>query len=187
MSPMSLVSLSKLSLVKLSLVGIGLAMLPGCPLLDVQADAGEVCLTYPNLHVPAGGGQTSAQLSFEFDDLSNIHDLTDKVDANVELTRAEIHATSGISDFSFIQKVDLTVSSGDATSSLPPLAIVNCDGDCAPDGATLELPASQAQNVIAYLKGNSIKIDLAFQGDIPTTEWTMDVDVCMKAKASYSY
>ncbi|HEY0190850.1 MAG TPA: hypothetical protein VGC42_06975 [Kofleriaceae bacterium] len=177
-------SLARLS--KLSLLGIGLAMLPGCPLLDVQADAQEVCLSYPNLHVPAGGGQTQVQQSFTFDDLSQIHDLTDKVDANVELTRAAIHATSGISDFSFIKAMHLTVSSGDAGSTLPALELYNCDGDCAPNGATLELPAAKAQNVVAYLKGDAIKIDLGFTGEIPTTEWTMDVDVCMKAKASYT-
>lgn len=181
MSPMSI-----LSFTKLSLVGIGLAMLPGCPLLDVQADAGEVCLTYPNLRIPAAGGQTEAQQSFSFDDLSQIHKITDKLDANVQLVRAEIRATSGISDFSFVQAAHLTVSSGDASSSLPPLEIYNCDGDCAPDGDTLELPASKAEDVIAYLKGNSIKIDLGFKGNLPTTEWTMDVDVCMKAKGSYT-
>lgn len=180
-------TMSFLSFTKLSLVGIaGLAMLPGCPLLDVEADAGEVCLTYPNLHVPAAGGETSIQQSFAFDDLSSIHNITDKVDANVELVSASIRATSGISSFQFVQSAHLTVSSGDPTSSLPPLEIYNCDGDCAPDGDTLELPASKAEDVIAYLKGDSIKIDLAFHGDLPTVEWTMDVDVCMKAKGSYT-
>jgi hypothetical protein len=162
----------------------GLSLLPACPLLDVTADAEEVCLTYPNLKVPAAGGETSLDQSFTFDDLSKIHDLT-KLDANLEFTRAQIRATSGIADFSFIHSARLDVSSGDAASTLPTLTMYTCDGDCDPDGATLDIPADTVSNAVDYLRGDSVKIGVAFEGALPTVAWTVDIDVCMKASASY--
>jgi len=181
MSNMSRLAFSKFVVVACA----GLTLLPACPLLDVTADAQEVCLSYPNIKVPAApAGTTDADQSFTFNDLSKIHDLT-KLDANLELVRAEIRATSGISDFSFIDAAHLAVSSGDTGSTLPTVTMFNCDGDCDPNGATLEVPATDVQNVLDYLKTDSIKVDVSFKGQLPTVDWMMDVDVCFKASASY--
>jgi hypothetical protein len=173
------------SAVLFGLGGIGLLALPGCPLLDAEVDAQEVCLTYPNFQVPAAGGQTQLKQSFVFDDLSSVHDLT-KLDANLEFVRAEVRATSGIQSFDFIHAVHIVVASGDADSKLPPMTMYNCDGDCAPDGDRLEVPAAVGADAIAYLRSNSIKIDVDLEGQAPNVAWTMDVDVCMKARASYT-
>jgi hypothetical protein len=168
-------------------LGIGLVMLPGCPLLDIEADVPEVCLSYPNLQIAGVPAQSSIKQTFVFDDLSAVHDLTNKLDANLEFVRAEVRATSGIENFAFVRAVHVVVSSGDAGSTLPPLTMYDCDGDCAPEGNKLEVPASLAHDAIAYLKSDSIVIDLDFQGDVPSSSWTMDVDVCMKARASYTF
>jgi hypothetical protein len=168
------------------LFGVGLGMLPGCPLLDVQVDAPEVCLTYPNLQIPAVTGVSALQKTFVFDDLSSIKDIA-KLDGNLQFIRADIRATSGIDSFAFVEAAHLVVSSGDPASTLPPLTIYNCDGDCAPDGNQLELPAAAANNALAYLRESSIVIDLDFQGQVPEIAWTMDVDVCMKAQAGYTF
>jgi len=164
-------------------LGIGLAMLPGCPLLQVEADVPEVCLHYPNLQVEAPPGLTSAKQSFAFDDLSAVHDLTE-LDANLEFVRAEIHTTGTALDF--IEAVHVVVSSGDPASTLPPLTMYDCDGNCVPEGNKLVVPASLARNAIEYLKSNSIVIDLDFRGQIPAGSWSMDIDVCMKARADYT-
>jgi hypothetical protein len=165
--------------------GVGLFALPGCPLVDLQVDAGEVCLTYPNFQVPASGGQTSIKQSFTFDDLSQFKDLT-KLDANLEFVRAEVRATSGIDNFDFIHAVHIVVASGDPDSALPPMTMYNCDGDCAPEGDQLEIPAAAGNDAIAYLREKSIKIDVDFEGQAPNVAWTMDVDVCVKAHAGYT-
>lgn len=162
----------------------GLAMLPGCPLADVEADVPEVCLTYPNLQVDTPA-QSSVTQSFVFDDLAKVHDLI-KQDASLEFVRAEVRVTSGLDNLEFIQAVKVIVSSGDAGATLPPLTMYDCDGDCAPDGKVLELGAGQAANAIDYLKEDSIKIDLDFRGQIPAASWTMDIDVCIKGSASQS-
>ena len=166
-------------------LGIGLTMLPGCPLLTIEAEVAEVCLSYPNLQVTSPTAQRSIKQSFVFDDLSAIHELAQQ-DADLEFVRAEVRATSGVESFGFVEAVHIVVSSGDPDSALPPLTMYDCDGDCAPAGNKLEVPASLAANAIEYLKSNSIVIDLDFQGNVPESSWTMDVDVCMKARASYT-
>jgi hypothetical protein len=167
-------------------LGIGLVMLPGCPLLSIEADVPEVCLSYPNLQVMTDKNVSSIKQTFVFDDLSAVHEFTDKLDANLEFVRAEVRATSGVDSFAFVQAVRVVVSSGDADSNLPPLTMYDCDGDCVPDGNKLEIPASVGRDAIEYLKSDSIIIDLDFQGEIPASSWTMDVDVCMKGKAAYT-
>jgi hypothetical protein len=160
----------------------GLATLPGCPLADVSADVPDVCLTYPNLQIQTPAVKSATQ-SFVFDDLSKVHDLV-KQDASLQFIRAELRVTSGLEDLDFVQAVHVVVS--DPGTELPPLTIYNCDGDCVPDGNTLELPAGLAQNAIDYLRSNSVQVDLSFVGEIPAASWTMDVDVCMKGSASYT-
>jgi hypothetical protein len=163
----------------------GLAMLPGCPLVDVEADVPEVCLTYPNLQVQTPA-QSSVSESFVFDDLSAVHDVVNQ-DASLEFVRAEIRvADGGLEDLSFVDSVSVVVSSNDPGTTLPKLTMYQCDGDCAPDGKTLKLTAGDSKNVIEYLKANSLKIDLDFHGEIPAASWTMDIDVCLKGSASHS-
>jgi hypothetical protein len=161
----------------------GLAMLPGCPLVDVEADVPEVCLSYPNLQVQTPA-QSSATESFVFDDLSAVHDVI-KEDASLEFVRAEIRVVGGLEDLSFVDSVSVAVSSNDPGTTLPKLTMYECDGDCA-DGKAIKLTASDARNAIEYLKANSLKIDLDFKGEIPAASWTMDIDVCLKGRASHS-
>ena len=176
-------SISKSALV----FGIGLLALPGCPLLDVQVDAQEVCLSYPNLEVPAvAGGQTMLDQSFVFNDLSAVHDVA-KLDANLEFVRAEVTATSGITSFDFIQSAKIVVASADPGTTLPPMTMYDCNGDCAGDTDMIEIPAAIGNDAIPYLRGDSVKIDIKFEGTVPSVAWTMDVNVCMNARAGYSY
>ena len=120
-----------------------------------------------------------------FDDLSAVHDVVDQ-DASLEFVRAEIRVAGGLDDLSFVDAVKVAVSSNDPGTTLPKLTMYQCDGNCAPDGKTLKLTAGDAKNVIEYLKANSLKIDLDFQGEIPAASWTMDIDVCLKGSASHS-
>ena len=162
----------------------GLAMLPGCPLVDVEVDVPEVCLTYPNLQVQTPA-QSSISESFVFDDLSAVHDVV-REDASLEFVRAEIRVASGLDNLAFVDSVKIVVSSNDAGSTLPPMTMYECDGDCAPDGKVLKLSAGGARNAIDYLKQDSIKIDLDFHGEIPAASFALDIDVCLKGSASHS-
>jgi hypothetical protein len=159
----------------------GLAMLPGCPLVDVEADVPEVCLTYPHLQVETPA-QSSISESFVFDDLSAVHDVV-KQDATLEFVRAEIRVTSGLENLAFVDSASVTVSSNDPGTTLPKMTMYECKDDCA-DGKVIMLTAGDAHNAIAYLQSNSLKIDLEFKGQIPAASWIMDIDVCLKGSAS---
>ena len=167
-----------------ALLAFGLAMLPGCPLLEVEAEVPEVCLTYPNLAVQTPELPSISQ-SFVFDDLSKVHDIV-KQDATLEFVSAELRVTSGLDNLAFVHKVDIVVASGDPDTVLPQLTMYHCDGDCAPEGNAITLSAAAGHNAIEYLKEDSIMIDLTFVGEIPAASWTMDIDVCLKGKAGYT-
>jgi hypothetical protein len=161
-----------------------LVVLPACPLLDVQIDVGEVCMTYHDVRVdPTQLGVTSE--SFVLDDLSALDDLLE-LDTNLELTRAEFRATSGVTNLDFINRAHVTIASGNPESALPTLAVVDCDGDCLADGTTLSVPAGVSHDVTEYLRTGSLVVGFDVAGELPQQEWTMDVDVCMRGSVGYT-
>jgi hypothetical protein len=167
------------------LLAVSVVPLAGCPVLNVEADVPEVCLTYPNLAVTATQGQGSLSQRFTFSDLSAVHDLASH-DASLHFVRAAVRVTSGLTSLAFVDALRVVVSSGDPGTTLPPLTMYDCSGDCVAAGDTLELPAAAGNDAIAYLRSSSLVIDLDFQGTIPAASWTMDVDVCMSARAGYT-
>ena len=163
---------------------VGLALLPtGCPLLDVETDVQEACLTYKNVHVDAApAGDTQLSQSFAFDDLGPVHALLDLDDgANVHVVSAKIPAVSGISDFSFVQSAHVGMSN----DTLPELVVYDCTDDCVSADDTLSIPTSVQDNALDYLRGDSVMVDMAFSGTMPNAQWTMNVDMCFDAQAGY--
>ncbi len=163
-----------------------LAALPGCALFDLETDVGEVCVTYPNLAVDVPAASATFTESFAVDDLGAVKDVA-KLDASVKFVRASVRPTSGIDSLAFVSAAHVAVSSGDPASTLPKLDVYSCDGDCVqPDGA-LELPAPADADALAYVKSGSLLVDLSVTGSTPAQHFTVDVDVCMSGKVSYSY
>ena len=158
-------------------------LVPACPLLDVEVEAPEVCLTYPNLMVTGVGGATSLDQSFTLDDLDSIHQLTE-LDASVHFVRAQVRAR-GVADLGFVETTKLTVASDDPDSTLPTLTVYDCEG-CESDAAVLDVPARDQGDALAYVKGDSVVIGVAFTGEMPANDWAMDVDVCFSASAHYT-
>ena len=167
------------------LVVLPVFALAGCPLLDVEVEVGETCLHHQDVHVDGLAAGTSTHQSFVFDDLSPIHDLMD-LDANLRLVRADLHATSGIADFGFVEGAHLAVASGDPDSTLPTLTVLDCTGDCLADGTTLVVPAAVQTDVVDYVRGDSVVVDVQLDGQVPADDWTMDVDVCMSGHFAYA-
>jgi len=167
----------------LSLVA-GLALLPGCPLLDVQADVQDVCVTYPGLQIPAQPPATTAiERSFTVDQLDSFKDLADQ-GFTLAFSHGVARATSGVSDFTFVQHADLAIASGDPSSTLPTLEIFDCDGCASADG-TLDVAAAGSADATAYVASGSLVVTIDLAGTAPTVDWTMDVDVCMTGAGSY--
>jgi len=161
-----------------------LLVLPACPLLDVNAQVQEVCMTYKGVMIPGvPTGQTSIDQSFTLDQLQGAKDLAD-ADAELTFTHAEIRAVSGVSDFSFVQKADVSIASGDPNSTLPTLSVFDCEG-CGTSSPALDVDNAATVPVQDYVKTGSLVVTIALQGTPPANDWVADVDVCMSGSISY--
>jgi hypothetical protein len=161
-----------------------LLVLPACPLLDVQAQVEEVCLTYRGVTIPGVPvGQTSIDQSFTLDQLQGAKDLAD-ADAQLTFTHAEVRAVSGVSGFSFVQKADLSIASGDPNSTLPTVSVFDCEG-CGTSAAALDVDNAATVPVQDYIKTGSLVVTIALEGTPPANDWVADVDVCMSGNISY--
>lgn len=164
------------------------AVLPACSeLAQVDVVVDEVCLTYPDLQVPARVAgltptQTLAQ-SFTFDDLAPLHQLLD-YDANLEFVRAQVR-TSDSDALAGIERAAVGLASADANQTLPRIVAYACDGDCVEPDASLQLPAESVSDALGYLSAKTLAVDLSASGTLPTRAWKMDVDVCMSGRARY--
>lgn len=164
----------------------GLAVLPACPLLDVQASVAESCVTYPNVHVDAAPpGTQSAEERFRLNNLDSLQALTDQ-GFSLEFMRAQIRATSGITDFAFVNKATVTIASGDPASTLPTLEVFDCES-CATAGPTLDLAAATTADAAPYVATGSLSVTANIAGQLPAVAWMMDVDVCTSGSASYTF
>ncbi len=159
----------------------------GCPLLQVDTEVSEVCVTYHDVVIEGvpgqGDGPTELATSVTIDDLGQLTDLVDQ-DDDLAFVRAEIRATDG-TDLGFVDAANVSIASGDPDSVLPTLSVVACDGDCLPNGAVLEIPAAIQHSAVDYVRTGSLAIDLDIVGRAPATDWTADVDVCMTGHLTY--
>ena len=162
-----------------------LLVLPACPLLDVTAQVQEVCMTYSGVTIPGVPvGQTSIEQSFTLDQLQGAADLAN-ADAQLTFTHAEIRAVSGVSGFSFVQKAELSIASGDPNSTLPTLSVFDCEG-CGTSSPALDVDNATTVPVQDYIKTGSLVVTIALQGTPPENDWVADVDVCMSGNISYT-
>lgn len=162
-----------------------LAFVAGCPLLDVQVEVSEVCISYPGNQVePAPAGMTDITSEIRIDDLGKLGALAE-LDAELRFVRAEIRATAGIEGFAFVGGAQVTVASGDPDAALPTVVAYQCaDGGCLPEGAVLALPSDFQQDAVAYLRTGSIVAGLSVHGTLPTQAWSFDLDLCVEGSAS---
>jgi hypothetical protein len=152
-----------------------LLLLTGCPLLEIEASIEEVCVTYRDIQIEGVAGDR-VQHSFTADDLGQLQTFVEQ-DAEMSFTRVAIRAHGGA--FAAVTSARVAVASGDPASTLPTLSIVECDGDCLPDGNTLAIPADTQHSAVEYVATGSLVIDMDLRGQLPAETWTADVDVCM--------
>jgi hypothetical protein len=169
---------------RLSLLA-ALFVLPACPLLEVNAQVEQVCLTYRGVTIPGVPvGQTSIEQSFTLDQLQGAKDLAD-ADAQLTFTHAEVRAVSGVSGFSFVQKAELSIASGDPSSTLPTVSVFDCEG-CGTSAPALDVDNAATAPVQDYIKTGSLIVTIALEGTPPENDWIADVDVCMSGTISYN-
>jgi hypothetical protein len=164
-----------------------LAFEAGCPLLQIEAEVPEACLTYSDVEIDGSLAATSVDKSFTFDDLSEIHDRLAELDAGLAFTRAEVRVKDGVDNLGFVQEFHASVASGDPASTLPTLVLFDCRGDCQATGASLAVDASTVENALEYLQSSSLVLDVKFVGEIPQTMFKLDIDVCVQGHAGYTF
>ncbi|HVK86201.1 MAG TPA: hypothetical protein VM513_18905 [Kofleriaceae bacterium] len=158
------------------------SLLAGC---QVQLDVEEVRLSYRNVEVKGGGnGMGASKHGFTFDDLSALEELVE-LGADIRFAGAELRATSGVDDMSFVDQLQLAVASADPDAGLPALVLYGCKGNCGAHGQGIEMKPEKKPHAGDYLGTGSLLIDLDIVGKLPGKPWTLDVDVVLEAHAEY--
>lgn len=143
-----------------------------------------------DIEVPEGAElEGDTEQSFVLDDFGELKDLLDHdgADANMVVLAATLRARSGFTDFSFLKRATLTLQTTDENSDLPVATIVACDAvDCGSESDAVTLSGNQQESVVEYIRTGSVQFNLAMGGALPLTNWSVDVEVCMEADASYS-
>ena len=154
---------------RIALVGL---LLTGC--ISIEAEIEESCVTRRDIHVD-GVATTSLTKTFLVDDLSDVHRLLEH-DAEIELARADVRATSGVTSLAFVDAAAIAIDN---------VGVYGCDGDCPTTGNALAIPPTSQQSAVELLAAEQIAITLEVTGALPADAWTVDVDVCVRGTLSY--
>lgn len=160
-----------------------LACLTGCPLLDVQAQVDDLCVTQTDITIAGAPIAISGAMTqdFSFDNIDALSKLK-SVDGDVQFARATIVPSGGATDLSFIDSAHLTI----AADAQPAIDAFDCDGDCFDASDELNLNAMAKQNVLEYLKAKTLSGSVTLAGTLPTADWKVDVTVCLKGNVGTS-
>jgi hypothetical protein len=169
---------------------LGLALLPACPLLDLQADVQSACVHYSDVAVdPMPQVTATIEKSFTVNDLDSLKQLADD-GFQLSFASGDVASATGISGFGFVKSADVAVASGDPNSTLPTLEFTctDCGGDSTElDFAPVGSDSGSAATVDAkpYFDSGSLIVTIGLTGMPPSIAWSMDVDVCVTGTASY--
>ena len=141
----------------------------GC--LQIEAEIEESCITREGVKIE-GVDSTVVSRDIVVDDLSDVKRLLE-YNANLEFARAEIRPTSGVTGLDFVELAFVAIEGS---------PVYGCAGTCASGTLDVQVPTSATQ----YFAAESLAIGLTVTGALPKTEWTVDVDVCVRGTASYS-
>lgn len=161
----------------------------GCPLLEVEAEMPEVCMTHKDVEVAGVPADVAMGIdeTFVFDDLSAFDALED-LDADLRFTSATVRATYGVGNLAFISSASVEIASNNPDSTLPTRAIYSCaEGSCPAKDNALAIPVQDQDDALEYIRSGSMSIALQASGNMPTEAWKMDVEICVAGRASYSF
>ncbi len=150
-------------------------LVSGCA-VDLQVD--EVRLSYKNVEVTGipGNAKGAAKHEFAFDDLSALESLVD-AGAEISFVGAELHATSGVDDMSFVDKLQINVAE---------TVLYGCDGTCDIRGRDVDMKPEKKHRANDYVTAGALMIDFDIEGHLPGNKWTLDFDVVLSAELAYA-
>jgi hypothetical protein len=160
---------------------VPLLALAGCPLFSVEGEIPEMCMTFANREVEGVFGPTLTK-TFTYDEPDVFKGFAD-IDATLTSARARLHAVSGVDSFAFLEGVEVKIQSG----GLEPLTIVACaEGACASQTAETEMAADVPESTADYFMTGPIHVTVTLSGELPSSTWFTDVEVCVSGTASAS-
>lgn len=166
---------------------IGLAGLPSaCTLVSAEAEVKEACITRTDITIEPAPELPSVEKSIAIDDLGSLGELADLAD-ELEFLRFGARSMTAYTDLGFVEAASVAIASGDPNSTLPPLVVYDCAGDCALDGTTLSVDAQPGTDAVPYIRDKSLVVDLAFRGTMPTRAIRLTIDVCVTGSFSYEF
>jgi hypothetical protein len=165
----------------------------GC--VSVQAEVPEVMVTQKDLGmeaVPVAGLPPQAlvelmtERSVSLEPCSFPHgpiELPEGLNSNVRTVGVQLVTNRGIEDFSFIRKMDVTISDG----KNPPLKLASFDRDSGDttETNTLTFRTLNATDTLSMWQTEAITFNVDLTGSIPMQAWSMDVIVRFSGDFKY--
>jgi len=152
---------------------------------DVEVKVTDLCVPYNGVTIDGvDPGITELDHQFTYTKLAALQSLAADI-KDLEFISLGATPESGVTSLDFIDAANDTVSSGDPSSPLPTIDVYDCAGDCVPNGNTLEVPAMLETSALAYIETGSIIVDLEIDGQLPTSNWVIDLDACFSGQLDY--
>jgi hypothetical protein len=155
--------------------------------MSVEAEAPEIEITQADVRftgVPFGNDLGSQKKSF-----TGSHpalDLPSELTAEVRAVQVTLKAKSGITDFSFLSRLRVTMQ--DDAKKKEPVDLLHYERDpAATAGAVLSIPAQNPNNLIDQWKSDAAVFGLELEGTLPEQDWTVDVTLSFSGKATWTY
>jgi hypothetical protein len=155
----------------------------------VEAEEPSVCKTVLDQSFPGsplgGSYDVSQEFSYDFGNEIVLSFNGHTVDTNARALNVTLTAKSGISDFSFIDSADATLTA----PGQPDIQIVTYTkpAGSTPSATLVIQGGSDNIDITNYLKNGTIGVRLHFAGSAPPSNFTADVKTCVYAKVKYNY
>lgn len=170
----------------LAALGLAAASSAGCPLVQVEAEIEQVCVTRAGVEVAAAGGAGRAVVRTTTTDLAAARDLLDPRD-EVRFVRFSARAGGGVTSLGFLRAARVHVASADPTSPLPQLLVFECGAECVTAEGGYQAPAVTEANAVDYALADELAFELELEGALPERAWSLDAEVCLSGRVVRSY
>jgi hypothetical protein len=165
----------------------------GCS-ISAQADVPDVEVTQHGISIPGipaqaaallggSGGDMSTNVSFQqsMPDLNLPKDL----DSTVKAVKVDFVAKDGVSDFSFVKSLRVTMTPKGSTSVTELINYEKAQG--AKVGSTLTVDSQNPVNILDQFKVDSATFNVAIGGALPAAAWKFDMVVHFSGEVTYKY
>lgn len=157
--------------------------LGGCPLLQIEADVPEVCVSRTDVAVPGALGQLQTAVKVQLSSIQGLDELTE--DDELRFISFSAHPQDGGQELAGIQSAKVILTASEA-SGLPPIQIFSCAGDCTDASGALTVKSSTDANIADYLRDAEAAAELQLNGSLPLRDFKVDINACLSGELKRS-